>query len=246
MIMKGGQNVYGQPIGVLSLDSRFAKPPGHIKNGSTFPFAIMYQQVVGVTAKRIVLEPGPDLLQPFIEAVKALEAAGVRAITGSCGFLMLYQKELANEVSVPLYMSSLIQVPMLSKMLGNGRKVGIMTASSQGLTAEHLTAIGITDEPICIAGMEGCQEFWEVIIENQRDEIDLEKMGEEIVERCQKMLLENPDVGAIVLECTDMPPFAHLIQERLGLPVFDLTTLTSMMFSTVQRTGYSGYTAYPY
>ncbi len=245
MIMRGGLNVYDMPIGVLSLDSRFAKPPGHIKNGSSFSFPVVYQQVEGVTAKRIVLEPGPDLLEPFIEAVKALEQSGVRAITGSCGFLMLYQQQLADAVSIPLYTSSLIQVPMISRMLGRGRKVGIMTASRKGLTPEHLAATGISDEPICIAGMEGCREFWEVIIDNQRDDLDLDRMGEEIVSTAEQLVRDNPDVGALVLECTDMPPFAHLIQQRLGLPVFDLTTLTTMMFQVVTRRGYSGYPPAP-
>lgn len=241
MIMRGGKNVYATPIGILSLDSRMAKPPGHIKNGTTFDFPVIYQTIEGITPKILIEQPGDRLLEAFIEAAQKLEKEGAQAITGSCGFMVLYQQALADAVNVPLYSSSLIQVPMIQQMLKRDQKIGVITASQKGLTPAHLEAVGIDASKVCIAGMEGSQEFWDVIIDAVRDDLDLAKVEQEVVAMTEKLLQENPDIGALVLECTDMPPYAHAIQQATGLPVFDLSTLTDMVFQGVVRTRYKGF-----
>lgn len=241
MIMRGGKNVYATPIGILSLDSRMAKPPGHIKNGTTFNFPVIYQTIEGITPKILIEQPGDRLLEAFIEAAQKLEKEGAQAITGSCGFMVLYQQALADAVNVPLYSSSLIQVPMIQQMLKRDQKIGVITASQKGLTLAHLEAVGIDASKVCIAGMEGSQEFWDVIIDAIRDDLDLAKVEQEVVAVTEKLLQENPDIGALVLECTDMPPYAHAIQQATGLPVFDLSTLTDMVFQGVVRTRYKGF-----
>ncbi len=241
MIMRGGTNIYNTPIGVLGLDSTMAKPPGHIKNGCTFPFPVIYKNVEGITPKLLIQKPDASMLDAFIQAAQFLEKEGAKAITGSCGFMVLYQEELADAVNIPVYISSLIQVPMVSKMLKRGQTVGIMTASKEGLTSQHLDAVGIKEESVHIAGMEGNNEFWEVIIDNLRDDIDLVKMESEIIGMAKNLVNSHPDIGAIVLECTDMPPYAHAIQKELNIPVFDLATLTSMMFTAVERTEFSSF-----
>jgi hypothetical protein len=113
MILEGGANIYGIPIGVLSLESYFAKPPGHIKNASTFDFPVTFKVVKGATTKKVVDYGDRSLLEPFIAAARELESEGVEAITGSCGFLALFQREIADAVNIPVFLSSLIQVPMV-------------------------------------------------------------------------------------------------------------------------------------
>jgi len=130
MILQGGINIYGVPLGVISLESYFPKPDGHIKHPPSFDFPILYKTVKGATIDRLIRERDPELLEPFIKAAQELEREGVKAITGSCGFLALHQKALADAVDIPVFMSSLIQVPLVSRMLRSDQKVGVVVANS--------------------------------------------------------------------------------------------------------------------
>jgi hypothetical protein len=240
-VYNGGQNICGVSIGVLSLDSKFPKPPGHIKNPSSLPFSVLYETVPGATVKSLLTEPDDDFIKPFIDAARRLEAEGVRAITGSCGFLALYQKELAMAVSIPVFASSLIQVPLVYQLTGASAPVGVLTASHTSLTQKHFDAVGAGNIPVIVQGMEGYPEFNEVIIEAQRNNMDIDLIESEVLSAATKMCDRNPEIGAIVLECTDMPPYAHTLQAKLGKPIFDLTTLTTMVHSAVVRTPYAGF-----
>ena len=122
-IAKGGKNVYGYKIGILMLDSTFPRIQGDIGNAFTWNFPVLYKKVVGGTPKKVVLELTKEDVAPFIEAAKDLEKEGVRAITTSCGFLALFQKEMAAAVNIPVLTSALLLVPLVYKMLGSNKKV---------------------------------------------------------------------------------------------------------------------------
>jgi Asp/Glu/Hydantoin racemase len=223
------------PIGVICLDTSYTKIPGHIRNRSTFGFPVRYEVVTGATPERVVTHPDPALLQPFTRAAASLEAAGVSAITSACGFLALFQHELAGAVRVPLYSSSLLQLPMVHRMLAPGRKVGVLTANSASLSRAHLAGVGAESVPVCVAGMERQPEFREVILEGRRDELDAARLRREVVSVAEGLLAEHPCVGALVLECTDLVSFAHDIQVRAGVPVFDIVTLTNLVHDGLSR-----------
>lgn len=235
MIIKGGINVCGLTIGVISLESYFPKPAGHIKHPASFECPMIYHTVKGATIDRLIRERDPELLKPFIEAAQQLEREGVKAITGSCGFLALHQKEIADAVNVPVFMSSLIQVPLVSRLLKRDQKVGVVVANSDALSTDHLKGVGIVDEPMVIAGMQHQTQFAEVILRGDTDDLDMALFEEELCTVVQSMLTENPDVGALVLECTDLSHFAPKLQEKFGLPVFDLSSLTRMVAAAVDR-----------
>ena len=234
-ILEGGANIYGIPIGVLSLESYFAKPPGHVKNAGTFSFPVTFKVVKGATTKKLVDHADRSLLEPFIAAVQELESEGVEAITGSCGFLVLFQREIADAVNIPVFLSSLIQVPMVHRMLKQNQKVGILTAKKDSLTQQHLRAVGAEDIPVCIAGMDDQKEFCDVIIDYKRVVLDFGKLEKELLSVAKGLVGQHPDIGAIVLECTDMSYFAPLIQQTVNLPVFDIITLTNMVYQAVVR-----------
>ncbi len=120
------------------------------------------------------------------------------------------------------------------------QKVGIIKKKKSGLTLKHLRAVGADKTPVCIVGMDDEQEFREVILEGKRNALDFGRFETELLGVAATLVNENPDVGAIVLECTDMPYFAHLIQQKVNLPVFDLTTLTMMVQQAVVRQAYQG------
>lgn len=239
-IYPGGQNICGAAIGVLCLESYFPKPPGHIKNPSSLPFAVLYETVRGATVKKLLNEPSAEFIAPFIDAAQRLEAEGVRAITGSCGFLALYQRELSAAVSIPVFASSLIQVPLAYHLGGALGPVGVLTASGDKLSRQHFEAVGAGEIPVAVQGMEEYREFTEVIVEARRNAMDLHKVENEVLAAARELQRRQPDIRSLVLECTDMPPYAHRLQAELGLPVFDLTTLASMVFSVVARSPYQG------
>jgi hypothetical protein len=227
-------------IGVLCLDTSFTKIPGHIRNRSTFGFPVDYQVVTGATPDRVVRQADPRLLAPFIDAARELQARGAAAITGACGFLVLFQQQLADAVSVPLYASSLIQLPMVHRMLRRDCRVGLLVARKESLTQSHLAAIGGESVPVCVAGMADQPEFREVMLEGRRVELDAGRLEREVLSEVGRLADGNPDLGALIIECTDLVPFAHAIQARIGVPVFDIVTLTEMVYLSLTRQRFAG------
>lgn len=226
-------------IGVLCLETAFTKIPGHIRNPATFGFPVRYRVVTGATPERVVSQGDPALLEPFISAARDLQASGVAAITTGCGFLVLFQQQLAAAVDVPLYASSLIQLPMVASMLRPDQRVGLLVAKAEALTARHLAAIGGESVPVCVAGMAGQPEFREVMLEGRRTELNVDRLGQEVLAQACQLAEANPDLGALIIECTDLVPFAHAIQEQIGVPVFDIVTLTQMVHDCLVRRPYS-------
>mgnify|MGYP000695129104 CR=1 FL=1 len=235
----GGQNICGLSIGVLSLESYFPKPPGHIKNPSSLPFTLTYEILHGITVPKLLNSPSSDMLGPILEAARRLESQGVRAITGSCGFLALFQKDIAEAVSIPVFVSSLLQVPLAYQM--TRAPVGVLTASAAALTDRHVAGAGAQGIPIVVQGLEDTEEFASVILRNERNGMDLAEIKREVLAAGRRLIERAPNVGTIVLECTDLPPYAHDLQLELKRPVFDLTTLATMMHDVVIRSRYSGF-----
>ena len=238
-VVSGGRNICGVSIGVLSLESYFPKPPGHIKNPSSLSFTTSYEIITGLTIPVLLNNPSPDMIAPLIAAAQRLEKSGVKAITGSCGFLALFQNEIAAAVNVPVFVSSLIQAELIHRM--TGRPVGVLTASADLLSPRHLAAMGAENTPLVIEGMQEGTEFADVILRNSRNDMDLEKIEAELLAAGERLVARAPEVGAILLECTDLPPYAHALQSRLDRPVFDIITLATMIDHAVLRQPFSGF-----
>jgi Asp/Glu/hydantoin racemase len=221
-------------IGVICLDTAYPKIIGHIRNPATFQFPVRYRVVSGATA-RLVTGSEPPAATPFIQAARELEAQGVAAVTTGCGFLAAHQRELADAVGVPCYASSLIQLPLVHRMLRSDQRVGVLVARERTLTPRHLQGVGAEHVPVCVVGMDDQPEFREVIIEARRDDLDADRLGREVLERVERLVRENPDLGALVIECTDLAPYAGAVQRRFGLPVFDIVTLTEMVHRGLAR-----------
>lgn len=234
MGVRGGQNIYGHSIGILMLDTRFPRIPGDMGNAATFPFPVLYHRVAGASPDRVVRRGERELLPAFIEGARHLEREGVRAITTNCGFLARFQAELAAAVSVPVFTSSLMLVPLVHRMLAPGRAVGILTVDGSSLGPAHLAAAGVSpDIPTVVAGLETEKEFTRVLLDDMM-ELDVELARAEHLAVAGRLLAEHPEVGAIVLECTNMPPYRADIERATGLPVFDITTLVRMVHDAVR------------
>ena len=207
-------------VGILMLDTRFPRIPGDIGNPATFPFPVHYEIVHGASPERVVRQRDPALLEPFIAAARKLEAAGVSGITTTCGFLALFQDELSAAVSVPVVTSSLMQVALVEQMLPNGRRAGILTISAASLTPLHLEKAKVPLD-IPIGTTDGGRVFTRAVLGNE-PAFDVQLAREDNVDAAMALVTRHPEVGAIVLECTNMPPYAMAIAGATGLPVYSL------------------------
>ncbi|MBN1828408.1 MAG: aspartate/glutamate racemase family protein [Deltaproteobacteria bacterium] len=239
-IIGGGRSIYGQALGIIVTDSRFPRIPGDIGNATTWDFPVAYRVVRGIHPRRIVRGEAPKDLDAFIEAAIELEKEGVRAITTSCGFLALFQKELSACVGVPLFTSSLMQVPLVHRLLRSDQKVGIITIDAAALTERHLAAVGADGTPAAIVGTEGGRSFTSTFVDNE-GELNTEEAEADLVSAARTLTAGHPEVGAIVLECTNMPPYARAVQDATGLPVFDIFTLTNFVYHAVVRKDFKGF-----
>jgi Asp/Glu/hydantoin racemase len=223
-IARGGKAIYGVPLGILMLEARFPRIPGDMGNGTTWPFPVLYRVVGGASPEKVVLKGAAGLLPDFVEAARDLVRLGAEAITTNCGFLSLFQRELAAAVGVPVATSSLMQVPWVQATLPPGKRVGVVTVSAASLTPKHLEAAGVPlDTPV--TGTENGREFFRVLIKAEKDDMDVELARQDVVQAALDLVKRHPDVGAIVLECTNMPPYAADVQAATGLPVHDIYSL---------------------
>jgi hypothetical protein len=228
VIARGGKAIYGAPLGVLMLEARFPRIPGDMGNALTWPFPVLYHVVKGASPERVVLNAAAGLLDDFRAAAADLVAQGAEAITTNCGFLSLFQRELAAHVRVPVATSALIQVPWVQATLPPGRRVGIITVSAQSLTPRHLEAAGVPQDTPFV-GTEHGREFFRVLIRGEKPDMDIGLAAQDILDAGRTLVARHPDIGAIVLECTNMPPYAHALRETLGLPVYDICSLITWL-----------------
>ncbi|MCP4008038.1 MAG: aspartate/glutamate racemase family protein [Proteobacteria bacterium] len=224
-IARGGKTVYGASVGILMLETRFPRIPGDIGNAATWPFPVLYKVVRGATPDKVVRQGARGLLDHFISAAKELVADGADGITTNCGFLTLFQDELATAVDVPVATSSLLQVPLIQKLLPPGKKVAVLTISKSTLTEKHLLAAGV---PLgtAIMGTDQGQEFTRAILDDEM-ELNISKARSDLLDAGQQLMQSHPDTGAVVLECTNMVPYAADLRTALGVPVYSIYSFVS-------------------
>jgi hypothetical protein len=219
-------------VGILMLETTFPRIPGDIGHPDSFPFPVCYKRVAGASPRRVVLAPDPGLTDAFIDAGQTLVTQGVKALATSCGFLALYHRQLVAALPVPVFTSSLLQVHLARALIRSDQKVAVLTASKPALTPAHLAGVGIEDYPLVIAGMEAAPEFSAVFL-GGKETLDEALCRSEMAAAARALMRSHPDVGAIVLECTNMPPYAATVHQVTGLPVFDAVSLVKCAHQTV-------------
>ncbi len=226
-IAHGGHNLYGFVVGMVVTDSRFPRIQGDNGNATTWPFPVLYRAVPGADPARVVRSlAGDALLEPFMEAAVELERAGVELVTTGCGFLVLYQRRIQERLRVPFLSSSLLQVPWLAALLPPGREVGVLTIERASLTGDHLKAAGIGSlQRVRVLGLDETGASLVETILGDHLELDVDRARAEVVAAARTLVDRHPAIGAIVLECTNLPPYRTAIREATRLPVYDLTTL---------------------
>jgi hypothetical protein len=222
-------------IGVLMLDNDLPRPVGDVGNPATFSFGVAYTTIAGAGTRRVVEERAAGLGGNALAALRRLTAEGVRAVSTCCGYLAILQRELAAASTVPVATSSLLQVPVVLRMLRPDQKVCVVTVDATSLSAAHLFGAGVAGDEVdrvVLAGLEGTEHFHPMIVGRLRDYDPKRGEAEVVAAACQAVRAE-PSVGAFVFECTNLPPYSAAVRAATGLPVWDATTLIEWLHAGV-------------
>ncbi len=240
--MRKGQNIAGFPIGIIYIDEvYYPMMPGNIVNGYTFDFPVRLKAVEGLDIPNLFAAED-EVLTHILRACHQLQREGVRAISAACGFFGNYQKQVAGAMDIPVAISSLVQLPWIASLIRSDRKIGVLTADQASLTDQLLYNCGITEElkqRLIIKDLRREPEF-SCILEG-RGEFDNGAVEREVVGKALEIVTEYEETSAILLECSDMPPYAHAIQAAVQLPVFDFTTLIRWLHTAVCQKPYQGF-----
>jgi hypothetical protein len=240
--MKPGQNMAGFPIGIVFIENVwYPYVPGNVANGYTYPFPVRLEPVEGLTCQAL-FDAASGVEEHILDACKKLERSGVRAISGACGFFGHFQKQIAGQLSVPVALSSLLQIPWILPLLKSGQRIGVLTAQKDSLTDELLENCGITEpmrERLIIRDLGHDPEF--SAITEGRGSFDNGAIRSAVIREAEEIIREDPDIGAFLLECSDMPPYAWAIQAATGKPVYDFITMIRWLCMGVTQTPYEGF-----
>jgi hypothetical protein len=240
--MKQGQNMAGFPIGIIFIETVwYPYVPGNVANGYTYPFPVRLEPVRGLTCQAL-FDAASGVEEKVLEACIRLEKAGVRAISGACGFFGHYQKQIAGQLSVPVALSSLLQIPWILPLIKSGQRIGVLTAQKDSLTDALLENCGVTEsmrERLIIRDLGREPEF--SAITEGRGSFDNGAVRDEVVSKAVEIVREDPAVGAFLLECSDMPPYAYAVQAATGKPVYDFITMIRWLCMGVTQTPYCGF-----
>ncbi len=231
MKVSGGRNIYGVPLGILMLESAFPRIRGDMGNARTWPFPVSYRIVKGASPHRVVRENAHGLYPRFRDAALELQSQGVGAVTTNCGFLVLFQADLEAALDIPVLTSTLLKAATIQSSLPPGKKLGILTISAETLTGHHLRAAAVPHGLPVVGVTPGC-ELQRVILGNE-NVLDVQKAERDMVEASKRLVRDNPDVAAILFECTNMPPYAGAVSRATGLPVHSSVTIVTELVNAL-------------
>ncbi|WP_413733661.1 aspartate/glutamate racemase family protein [Sodalis sp. RH21] len=233
----GARTVHGTIIGIIVLDTGFERLPGDIAHADTWPFPVQFRVVRGVRPADVINGDPTRALPAFFAAIDELADLGVSAITTSCGFLSAVQNELSAYAPVPFLSSALLQIPLIERTLPAQKRVGVLVSDLDALKDIHLLAIGVAPN-LPMAGLPADS----VLRTNMRTNtvgVDRQAQEREVVAAAGELLKAYPDIGAIVCECANFPPYSAAIARRFGLPVYDIVTLIQWLHMALAPPRYS-------
>ncbi|MCB1971996.1 MAG: aspartate/glutamate racemase family protein [Geminicoccaceae bacterium] len=239
MIARGGPAVAGAAVGILMLQARFPRVVGEVGNACTFDFPVHYKVVRDASPDRVVRRRAEGLLDAFIDGARELVAMGADGIATNCGFLALFQGELAAALDVPVASSSLMQYRLIQSMLPPGKRVGIITISSDTLSDDHLRSAGIPLDAPVVGTRPDCH--FNAVIFGDLPELDTDRACEDVLEAARRLVGEHENIGAMLLECTNMCPYSDAVADMTRLPVFDMVSFIRWFHQGLRprRYGYS-------
>ncbi|MET4483614.1 hypothetical protein [Bradyrhizobium sp. F1.13.3] len=244
--LKPGQSFYGAPVGILQLQ-RVDRPgirpfiPGSVGNASTWTVPVRYKTIPELTFERLLGAPDVEMKAAVAQAAIELERDGAQLITSNCGFMVRYQDVVRAAVEVPVLLSSLLLGPFLERMLPREKALGIITANASSLSADLLDAAGLSaiSKRVVVAGLEDAPAFAAAFVRPSGD-LDVRSVERETVDATVTLLKRRPDIGMLLFECSELPPYAAAVQQVTGIPVFDFTSMVEFFVAGLIRRPFIG------
>jgi hypothetical protein len=231
--MPRGKALAGFTVGILILDTVHDLVPGNVQHAGTFEFPVLYEIVRDIPAAAL-MGGDPSAAERIVASARALEAAGVQMIVGACGSFANYQRDVAAAVNVPVFISVLLEVPLLLRALPESCQLGIVFASTASFTARVREQCGIAQTGRIVAiGADAVPAFRSILA--QSGALDDAGLRAGLVDLMRATMLAHPRIGAWLLQCSDLPPYAADIQRATGLPVFDMATLIQHLHAAAAR-----------
>ncbi|MBT6117402.1 MAG: aspartate/glutamate racemase family protein [Rhodospirillaceae bacterium] len=242
---RAGAYSYGHGVGLLLLDARAPFVPGDVGNATSYEYPVLYKTVPGLTTNACLGgEAGWE--QAVVDAARALEKEGAKGLSSDCGFMIQFQEVVADAVDIPVALSSLLQLPMMARCLDPEATIGILTADDTVLTQDMLKRYGLdVPNPIVIRGPQDEPEFNEAIMlagpeGSPSMSLDSDRIRDEAVKTARAMQDEHPEMAAVLIECSIMPPYAKAVQEAIDLPCFNFIDVIDYMHAGTRQRAYRG------
>lgn len=228
-----GQTSYGEAIGILLLDSHAPFIHGDVGNARSYAYPVRFKRIDGLTVERIFAHD-MTFVDRMVEGARELEREGVKAITGDCGFMAIYQSAVKAAVSIPVMLSSLMQIPFILSTLAHEARVGVLTANSQSLTDKVFRQIGVEKIRTVVVGLETLPHFKAAVLD-EVGILDSDKIREEVTAAAIEMVADHPNIRSILLECSMLPPYGEAISQASGLPIYDFLTMIDHVYSAIVK-----------
>ena len=217
-------------LGILMLQTRFPRPPGDIGHPASFSFPVRHRVVPGALPAAVVRGDDAALLAPFIRAGHELVAEGVTAISTSCGFLARWQVELQAALPRPVWSSSLMKLAEL-----RGQRCGVITIEAGSLTRRHFEAVG-ADPSTPVEGISVGSPLHRSLLDDL-PELDAADAQAQVLAAAARLMQREPGLQALLLECTNLPPYAAALRARTGLPVHDIVSFLNERMAALPGLG---------
>ena len=229
--------IAGAAIGIITIDFDYVKLPGNVANATTFDFPVLYE-VVSFEIEDL-FQGKPEILEGILDAARNLEKKGVWAIVGACGYFNHFQEQIKAAVAVPVFMSSVLQIPLIKMGLKDHQKIAVLVADGEGANRAFFVKAKADIDDCIVQDIGSLESF--APIRYIKPYLDNEALRRDLVNVVSNLYKEHPEIGAVLLECSDLPPYAASIHAATGLPVFDFLTLINWVYSAVVKRTYFGY-----
>lgn len=223
-------------IGVLHVPTPIPLIVGDAGNPGSYPYDVTFRTIHGCSVADVVCGSHAQVTARIVAAAHALVVDGARAIVGDCGTLVRFQGDVAAATNVPVLLSPLVAVPLVSALIG-GRPVGVLAANAANVGPQELAWAGITSaHRLAIEGLQ-TRVAWRAAIVEESGRLDPAALEADVLDGALTLLARAPDLGALVLDCADMPPYALAVQAATGLPVFDALGLADLLAAATDHAG---------
>jgi len=234
-------------IGIMRIDYTYPPAMGDAAHPNSYYYRTHHATVQGLTFEDV--QKGapltPAQAAAMEKAVRELEATpNMMGIAGDCGFLVNYQAHAVTlSQKCPVFISAMLQCSLLANIFGPQAKVLVLTANGPELErvmSNLLPLVHVAAKDIGRFVVAGCEKLpgFEAVALAQK--VDVDKVQPHMVAMVKDIVAQQPEIRAVLLECTELPPYADAIRDATGLVVMDVITLVDYFHSAVSEDPYFG------